>query len=949
MKGGRNLIALAIAILLFTGCTSTTNEEAPLSDEGHPAGYLTLHGEDALADVVSCKTCHGRDYTGGTVGINCFDCHISGPPFSAHPLGWSNVNVDHRNFALEFSWTTCSTAGCHGLDLKGGAFDGTPTGPSCFTATGCHDTANNGPPPPATHTLNYSAPADHGPAAKQNQFYCRNCHGLPPNIFDGGFVTPNYNGEGDCSSCHIYAKAHPTDWQGDNDTNANGYMSTHRMLNPMAIDTSCALCHGVDSASQPSPMLGAPSCFSAQFENSNSMGVVPCHAGGPPGHDIDSFAWAGNCNDCHSDNGMGIVVGVHNDCLICHVSDSDRARKAGVNGNATLADSLADPNTATCLTCHDPVLFPTAAYHHLLPDFITRDCVNCHGINVAHNVTFNSVSDLSGGTPCSNPGCHDGEVENWTNIMTRHDMYNGNGALVCDSCHKSLAQTSRTGIFNENRTIEDVIFTAMDTGATVNCLECHLDRQDAHSGHDATVFSFGADGCATAGCHDAARYGTLGTPEVVNDVHGGTCTTCHTTAAGGLGTAKLGDAASGVDGDARLAANPFNPAATCLTCHPATTYPGTVVHHDRAEYLTGNCTFCHAGGAPGHSAAFAASSGGCEACHSDQLNVVVEIHGGQCTLCHASATGSADNEIFGAHSDGDATRADGTAAAGTWSSVTCLTCHVAPGVNAIPDIHHDNTSSGEGPTQAVAGNCTWCHADPRPALNTANALGSPTAMTVTALSCRKCHTDGAGNIYLNSYNPTSPTNADGGTIATNFATVQQTLMDGNGGTVDHSFASTIQSFGACLCCHLANVTTIYGTSGVKVNVFHARPQDWFKDGNDTDDTGADDQTEVLRGGPGRETFRMFGDGSNPLTYWPLGDLRGQGLELCGDPDKTYKNCTNNEDRWRNQGLDGQQGNWDNPVAGYTLRMDIPCGNWNDDGTRPYCDGTNNVSQSVPHF
>lgn len=131
---------------------------------------------------------------------------------------------------------------------------------------------------------------------------------------------------------------------------------------------------------------------------------------------------------------------------------------------------------------------------------------------------------------------------------------------------------------------------------------------------------------------------------------------------------------------------------------------------------------------------------------------------------------------------------------------------------------------------------------------------------------------------------------------------------------------------------------------MKVNVFHARPRDWARNGSDTDDTGANDQTEVLRGAPGRATFRVFGNAQN---YWPLGNLRDQGWQLCNpSKERSYEDCSNNEDRWNDLGLKEIQGDWDNPVSGFQLRMTIPCGNWNDDGSRAYCGGS---TQSVPRF
>ena len=385
MNGDRCFPALLIALLVFAGCTSTPNEDAPLADEAHPTGWLADHSQEAINDVDSCKSCHGADYSGGSVGVSCFTCHLSGPPFTVHPASWGvDTVIGHQNFADELSWTSCATSGCHGLDLKGGAFDGAETGPSCFTVSGCHATTNGDPPAPATHTANYDDPADHGPAAKQNQLYCRNCHGLPPNIFDGGFVTPNYGGVGNCSLCHPDAKAHPTDWQGNNDTNANGYTAMHWMVTPMAIEISCSLCHNVSSATRASPMIGAPTCFDAAFENANG-GLTGCHVGGSPGHLADFAPSSGGCEACHGSQ-LNVVNDIHGgQCNLCHAPppcDADN-EIIGINGDgdATLANGMAQAGTwgtVTCLQCHPTATYPSAGIHHDRTESISGNCSFCH-------------------------------------------------------------------------------------------------------------------------------------------------------------------------------------------------------------------------------------------------------------------------------------------------------------------------------------------------------------------------------------------------------------------------------------------------------------------------------------------------------------------------------------------------------------------------------------------
>ena len=1036
----------------------------------HPGSWTNLiadHQQEA-DNTDACKGCHGEDFTGGVAGVSCLTCHLTAPPFTIHPIDWTDPAADHRPFALSYSWTSCATDVCHGADLRGGEVQGVFTGRSCFTALGCH---LDGPPAPQTaqyeHTVFYTDPANHGDDAKAGQVYCRNCHGRPENTFDGGFVSDAGilgNSNGNCSSggCHPAATAHPTNWQG---TNNIGY--SHWGVSTTTRTNSCALCHNIGSA-DPSPMPEAPSCYSAGFANADNPGVaLSCHASGPPGHDVESFAWGGSCDNCHNDGGQGIVSGVHDSCTLCHVSETDSDRKAGANGDATLADALADPLAATCVTCHAPAVFPTDGFHHLLPDFVSRDCANCHGMSVAHNIGFDPFTDISNTLACDT--CHAGQLENWNNILATHDAYNDNGVLVCDTCHKSGRQTSAGGAYNENRTIEDVIFTAMNSGGTVNCLDCHLDRQDVHFDHDSPSFSFGVAGCGAAGCHDADFYGTADTPEVVADVHGGTCTLCHASAAATRDNERVG---AGGDGDATLAdgtaAADNWTAVNCATCHPTDIYPEPDVHHDHAEYDAGNCTYCHSS-SPGHLEDFDATTGDCDTCHNQDLygtagvpdvvsdihgdqctlchasndadrnneivgvngdgnatladgtaaagtwnsvtcqtchpdatypspdmhhdheqavaencthchdpipghggdfdaesdgcddchnqamygsagvpDVVSDIHGNTCTICHASNIGSDDNEKVGANNDGDATLADGTAAAGTWAAVTCLTCHDVsdPDVTAvsIADIHHDNTSAGDGPTQAVAGNCTFCHSDPRPDIDGSGTYAAAAGTAV--LACNECHAGGKDNVNGTIYRATySYGTADGATnnsCGTYATMVTSVALDGAGGTVDHKIASgVIQNYGACLGCHLVG----YGSATRKIGLFHARPVNWFDE--QEAGAGSNDATNnqfcVYRGAPGRGTFNVFGNAANPQ---PLGNLRSQSKsQLCDTgTGKVYENCTDQSagDNY----YSSFRGDWDAPAADYGNTMTVPCGA-HFDPAQDWCNGADD--SRVPHF
>jgi len=297
----QSLGPLLVLVLITVSCS----DQRANTREPHPPDYFTRHGSEATADANSCRVCHGIDFDGNGDAISCFDCHLEGAPFVIHPADWTDVLVDHELFAMTLSWTSCAASSCHGGDLRGGL-----TGPSCFETAGCHP---GGGEPPAPHVLPHTDAADHGPAAKADQFYCRNCHGQPQNIFDGGFVSDPAilnKPSGDCSdaACHPDAEAHPTNWEGTTDDTDPAYDSSHQGISEDTENTSCALCHKTTGTGS-GPFPGAPSCFSANFTNANGV-TSGCHpAGVRAPHEVPYAAAAlhgpaaknnlAYCQECH--------------------------------------------------------------------------------------------------------------------------------------------------------------------------------------------------------------------------------------------------------------------------------------------------------------------------------------------------------------------------------------------------------------------------------------------------------------------------------------------------------------------------------------------------------------------------------------------------------------------------------------------------------------------------
>jgi hypothetical protein len=262
---------LKFSLVLISGAMATAcSDQFAQTNQPHQAEWVQQHGAQRVADPTSCDACHGAALDGGTAGVACTDCHIQAGPVRVHAASWTVPVRDHQTFANEFSWQDCTTAVCHGSNLKGA------NGPSCFTAFGCHEGG-----PPAPHPVPFAGPEDHGRSAKANLVYCMNCHGRAPNHFDGGFVRDPriLNRSWACSTCHTKAGAHPTFWQGMDDQTA--YRATHQDMRSLGVNriNVCGRCHATESLGE-GPVKEAPSCFAPSFVNDGGE-QMPCHAEGP--------------------------------------------------------------------------------------------------------------------------------------------------------------------------------------------------------------------------------------------------------------------------------------------------------------------------------------------------------------------------------------------------------------------------------------------------------------------------------------------------------------------------------------------------------------------------------------------------------------------------------------------------------------------------------------------
>ena len=223
---------LLLLTFALTGC-GESNSNAPSDTQIHPKTWIATHPEAALAgdQFSDCTGCHGEDLNGGGQVPGCYSCHAfnTTPPFTIHPVYWTDPYNNHRGSKVA---TAC--IGCHGPALQG-----SEAAPSCFSTSfeglGCHADG----PGLAIHPLDgtYLDEAQHGPDAKADLALCQGCHGQP----GGPGSNPRFNlgiesqGGTGCEAGHGINYAHPSSWISPVD-------------HPFAgnIPYACSLCHGVN-------------------------------------------------------------------------------------------------------------------------------------------------------------------------------------------------------------------------------------------------------------------------------------------------------------------------------------------------------------------------------------------------------------------------------------------------------------------------------------------------------------------------------------------------------------------------------------------------------------------------------------------------------------------------------------------------------------------------------
>ncbi len=343
--------------------------------------------------------------------------------------------------------------------------------------------------------------------------------------------------------------------------------------------------------------------------------------------------------------------------------------------------------------------------------------------------------------------------------------------MACNVCHTGIPGTEQT--------------------SPLDCLVCH-----SASGHAAQHDMTNVDSPDCAECHNA----NVVTEHVDNQAL--TCGTCHDSTVPEVQAAIT----SGMAGNPVL----------CLECHGPTDHtlahdmtdvdsPDCAACHDAnvvTEHIDNQgliCATCHSNTSPTVQAAIASGMAGntvvCSECHgqTDHLNAhnMATVPSPGCTKCHDTnvVTEHVTNRGLSCetcHSSTDQMVQDTIALGMAGTQVFCGDCH-------LQNNHHATD-------EAAAGNCTYCHADPRVAsLGTGNVPSDATVPT-GQLACRQCHGTNMHN------------------------------------KISASSSATIQDYGACFACH-------------QPVPYHAKPTGW--------PGWYEENAEITGNATGRGSFNLF--------------------------------------------------------------------------------------------
>lgn len=254
MKKKLSALVLLFSILYLTGCSDLqTDIVKPEGVNIHPVGFESsdspnFHGKDIRNrkwDMDECKACHGKHFTGGTVGKSCVKCHI-------YPAGPEACNTCHGVFA---------------------------------------DAGKTSPPRDLKNNSNYSfvGVGAHTKHLYDNTFgqavECKECHIVPKTLKSAGHIDDDSRAEivwGDLAKKRVAGVDQNVLPEYDFATNTcnnvycHGYMKNGNVENGVkwTEKIECGSCHGTSVTNNPLPGGTHPKSANCQNCHSKTITIV---------------------------------------------------------------------------------------------------------------------------------------------------------------------------------------------------------------------------------------------------------------------------------------------------------------------------------------------------------------------------------------------------------------------------------------------------------------------------------------------------------------------------------------------------------------------------------------------------------------------------------------------------------------------------------------------------
>ncbi|WIL20651.1 CxxxxCH/CxxCH domain c-type cytochrome [Geothrix sp.] len=748
-KWHRMAIAAVLCVLGLFGCGGTKSPANTTQYYGdyHPAGWMTVHGGQAVTGLAACTKCHEISILRVGSGIpTCMTtgCHHQSTPGFADP-------------------------GSHGLRAKSAI--GTPAGAGLASCQICHDKDFSG-----------------GPAANA----CVTCHGVsaphPPKPWRLGpgstftHVTTDPSNAAVCVQCHFPGSA----------KNPIGHPAIPAPAGTQPGCFNATLCHDDKVAPHPIPFL-------AGMTTSSGNGHLTVTATAFAADCANCHAYSGTsptttaplCQECHQLADPTLPGTNAGTCRSCHEGTSGLPKGPGGTGFPSIAGAHAKHmNLATALTCN------TCHSGSGSGTFTHYDNANARLWQLAGPASV-AIDPLfaakTGGAPaftdasltCSNVSCHGGQATPAWEFGTI------NSGTQCTACHGVAASKTTITQFNDAFGRHSLgTHNATNAANAVACTTCHNmgNGSPGALAHFKYLNTPAVDGASSGAPADQMPSGTIafdplivsgpGTYAVTSATQGsGTCAlTCHTH----IHTAAVNDwtfanvphpvpfltGQKDVQGNGHLTATAAIFAADCANCHaysgtsPNAASPLCSICHALANPTlaatgAGTCLSCHVGpaGLPAGPAGTAFPS--LPGAHAKHLALPTAL---TCNTCHTGAGTGTATHYANANARTAAPTGPGTVAMDptfkaksggnptfTPASLTCsnVSCHGGQG-----------TPAWQGGTLNSGTQCTACHGVAASSATTTqyndafarHSLGTHNATNAAnAIACTTCHNMGNGS------------------------------------------------------------------------------------------------------------------------------------------------------------------------------------------------------------